>query len=70
MQHQSPTTILLLYQQQFVIRSDVKVSRPMVSRPIFSARQHSIAHYMLSPVRLSVRPTEGWIIEKRLKLEL
>ena len=24
--------------------------------------------YMLSPVRLSVRPSHGWIIQKRLKL--
>jgi len=29
---------------------------------------YAIARYMLSPVRLSVRPTHGWISQRRLKL--
>ena len=37
----------------------------------FYARQHiCYSAYMLSPVRLSVRLSEGWIIEKQLKLWL
>jgi len=41
-----------------------------MTEAIFSARQHILARYMLSPVRLSVSPSHGCIIEKRLKLGL
>jgi len=52
-------------------------AHPGQTASIFSARQHKIclARYMLSSVRplsvhLSVCPSYGWIIEKRLKLGL
>jgi len=41
-------------------------------KTVFSARQHMLSalQNMLSPVRLSVCLSHGWIIEKRLKLGL
>jgi len=45
------------------------IERFVVVHPgsVFSARQHRAICYRPS-VRLSVRPSHGWIIQKRLKL--
>jgi len=36
---------------------------------VFSTQQHICrARYMLSPICLSIRPSHGWISQKRVKL--
>jgi len=46
------------------------LSTSMLFHPPFLARDsvYAISRYMPSPVRLSVRPSHGWISQRRLKL--